>query len=142
VNSDGEPYVDFVLVADRAEGINGKLYLMGGAWDRLYVVDFGQPVSFSIAAGVVVPWTATNNEHRVVIELTNEDGVAIEPRLEVGIRLGRPADAIPGQSFRAIVTALGVYRLSGPGAYALTASIRDTDPRRAVFYAVQSSTPR
>jgi len=138
VSPDGEPYVDFVLVADRAEAINGKLYMMGGGWDRLAVADFSQPVHFHVALGVVVPWTATNNQHPVRVELQNEDGQTLEPRLEVGILVGRPPDAIPGQSFRALVTVASSFILPRPGAYALIATMGGRDPRRAVFHAVQA----
>ena len=29
------PEIDYLLVADRAEVVSGKLYLMGGSWDRI-----------------------------------------------------------------------------------------------------------
>ena len=141
LEADGLPYVDFVIVADRAEAVNGKLYMMGGGWDRLSVADFAQPVQFHIALGVVVPWTATNNQHPVQVELQNEDGATLEPRLEVGILVGRPPEAIPGQSFRAIVTVAASFLLPRPGAYALIATIGSGEGRRAVFHAVQTSPP-
>ncbi len=47
----------------RAEAVNGKLYMMGGAWDGIYLRSMADPASFSIAVGIVVPWHATNVEH-------------------------------------------------------------------------------
>ena len=52
--------IDFLLLADRAEVLNGKLYLMGGAWDRRQIRDIDSPVSLTIVVGVLVPWNLTN----------------------------------------------------------------------------------
>jgi hypothetical protein len=90
---------------------------------------------------VVVPWTATNQQYPVEVELRNEDGAVLEPRLQVGILVGRPVDAVPGQSFRAIVTVAANFVLPGPGAYALHASIAEREHRRAVFYVVPNAPP-
>jgi len=38
--------LDFLILADRAEAVNGKLYLLGGAWDRLGLTSLpGQPTA-------------------------------------------------------------------------------------------------
>src|SRR5579859_2302639 len=133
------PILDFLIVADRAEAVNGKLYMMGGAWDRLFVQDFQQPVSFSIALSVVVPWTATNREHRVTINLQTEDGQSIEPTIAVAVNVGRPPTAEAGQSFRAIIVANAAFKLPGPGAYVLSASLAGSPSQRTVFYAISLS---
>ena len=41
---DQKPTIDFLLIADRAEVVSGKLYMMGGAWDHITITDLGQPV--------------------------------------------------------------------------------------------------
>ncbi len=135
--SDSHPSLDFLLVADRAEAVNGKLYMMGGGWDRLGVVDFNQPVNFSLALGVVVPWNAANDEHHVHIELRTEDGMVIDPQMDVSVVVGRPAFAARGQSFRAVLAANATFRLPAPGAYELVAHLAVTARKRTVFYAEQ-----
>lgn len=132
------PRVDFVIVADRAEAINGKLYMMGGAWDSLRVIDFGQPVQFFIALGIVIPWTAANDEVKVQLLLQSEDGRRIEEPAEFGVIVGRPPHATRGQSFRAVMAAEAKYKLPGPGAYELVASIMSGETKRTVFYALQA----
>jgi hypothetical protein len=129
------PDIDFLIVADRAEAVNGKLYMMGGAWDRLFVRDFEEPVGFSIAVSVVVPWTATNELHELTLSVETADGVKLEPQMGVGINVGRPPTAEAGQSFRALVAADVRYKLPGPGAYVVVAALAGSDTRRTVFYA-------
>ena len=36
--------IDFLLLADKAEILNGKLYMMGGAWDRIHLKETEVPV--------------------------------------------------------------------------------------------------
>ncbi len=47
--------IDFLLLADRAEVLNGKLYMMGGAWDRRQIRSIDSPVSLTMVIGVLVP---------------------------------------------------------------------------------------
>ena len=108
--------VEFFMLADRAEVIQGKLYLMGGAWDRQYVVDFAQPVLVSFAIGIRVPWNATNREHRLRITVETADGQMVNNfALEAGFAAGRPAVAQPGESQR-VVVAIPLVGIVFPGA--------------------------
>jgi hypothetical protein len=131
-----QPDIDFLIVADRAEAINGKLYLMGGAWDQLYVVDFDQPVQFSLAIGVIVPWASTNQEHPLRVAVENEDGTVIQPDMQIRVNMGRPPGARPGQPFRALIAVQGAWRLPGPGTYRIQATVDDARSRRTVFHAI------
>lgn len=55
-----QPRIDSLLVADHAEAINGKLYVMGGGFDTLWAPEFPHVVRFSFAALFKVPWNDTN----------------------------------------------------------------------------------
>jgi hypothetical protein len=133
--------IDFLILADSAEAVNGKLYMLGGAFDRFFVADFSNPVSFCLALGVLVPWTATNQPHTVEVTLQNADGQVLEPKLGVAFNVGRPAMADQGQSFRALVAVRGAFKFPGPGAYVVEASLPGADRKRAVFYAQHANAP-
>ncbi len=129
------PEIDFLILADRAEGINGKLYLMGGGWQELYVADFAQPASFSLAVGILVPWNATNEDHLLNIFIEHDDGSRIQPEMPVKLNVGRPPNAVPGQEFRAIIAVNGQWKLPGPGSYRAIAAVGHDLVRRASFRA-------
>ena len=38
-----KPEVDFLVLADHAEVVGGKLYMMGGGWDIRRIEDFSKP---------------------------------------------------------------------------------------------------
>lgn len=131
-----QPEIDFLILADRAEGINGKLYMMGGGWQELYVNDFAQPVPLSMAVGVLVPWNATNEDHTVKVWVEHEDGRRLPPEVSAQLNVGRPPSAVPGQSFRAIIAVTGTWGLLGPGMYRAVALVGDAAPRYAAFRAL------
>ena len=114
--------------------VNGKLYMLGGAWDRLQVGDFSQPVGFGIAAGVIVPWSRTNEDHPLRIYIEDDDARKLPLEFEVNVNVGRPPNAVRGQSFRALLALNGAWQFPGPGSYRVVADLVGDEPRRAVFY--------
>jgi hypothetical protein len=130
------PSVEFLLLADRAEAINGKLYLMGGAWDRLLVGDFAQPQAISIAVGVLVPWTATHEEHRLSARITDEDETEVANVL-VGFRTGTPAQMQRTETQKVILAFQIQVKLQRPGTYVVRAVVNDDRERsrETFFYA-------
>ena len=62
-----KPEVDFLVLADHAEVVGGKLYMMGGGWDVRRIEDFSKPFNMNIAVGVLTPWALANKENQVPI---------------------------------------------------------------------------
>lgn len=133
--------IDFLFLADRAEVVNGKLYAMGAAWERIGVNDFGQPLTISFALGVLVPWNATNRPHTVALTIHDADGRKLDFRVEASFVTGRPP-GLNGETQRVLlaVPAAGVL-LPGPGNYVLSASVDGTDAKAVRFSAVQAAPP-
>ena len=128
--------VDFLLLADRAEVLNGKLYMMGGAWDRRHIRDISTPASLTIVVGVLVPWNLTNEPHRLRIRIEDEDGSPVPPEVEATVNVGRPVNAMQGQSFRATAVVNNRWTLPRYGVYRVVASVASHSERRVAFYAV------
>lgn len=91
------------MLADAAQEVGGKLYILGGGWSIKAAV----PSPMAIALKIGVPWTETNKRHDVRLLLLGEDGqppgvvgpdgqpasaeVVIGAQLEVGRPPGLPA---------------------------------------------------
>src|SRR5207247_8549782 len=90
------------MLADAAQAVKGKLYIMGGGWS----VMGPEPTPYAIALKVEVPWDETNKRHTLVLRLLDDDGrpVRVAARNEDPIALeipadfevGRPAGALAG----------------------------------------------
>ena len=108
--------IEWLILADEAEVVNGKLYMMGGGWDRITAQTLPWKQHMAIALAVRVPWTDTNRQTSVGIDLTDEDGTLLVD-VKGEFVVGRPAQAVPGQPLRsqiaikmdALLPKLGTY---------------------------------
>lgn len=96
----GRMKVEWLILADAAEVVNNKLYLLGGGWDRL-TVHSGFPVFqyCAVAAAVVVPWDDTEKTHNFALEVYDEDGKLLQSQ-EAEFEVGRPPGVQPGREQR------------------------------------------
>ena len=128
--------LEWLILADAAQVVDGKLYLMGGGWD-VVTVNTGFPIQkhASIVAAFQVPWNETNERHQITIELADEDGQTIM-RMDGEVEVGRPAGIAAGQSQRLQLALESMLHLQRPGTYVITASIRNEEKGRITFRAV------
>lgn len=91
-----------LLLADYAEAVNNKLYIMGGGWS---VIGPDPSPPFAIAVKLEVPWDETNKRHRLEFKLVDADDKPISVPTPVGDRpveiagefeVGRPPGLKPG----------------------------------------------
>jgi uncharacterized protein DUF6941 len=127
------PYVDFLILADRVEVVQGKLYLMGGAWDRYTLGSPNALARFGVAVAVSVPWTRTNEPHRLELRIDDADGQTVTPILPFDFQVGRPPSLPHGAEQRLVWAVNGDWRLSASGPYAVVAALDGADQRRTVF---------
>lgn len=90
-----------MILADFAQAVNGKLYIMGGGWS----VTGPTPTPSAIAIKIEVPWTDTNRKHHLKLELLDADSHPVMVptpagngplALDADFEVGRPAGLQPG----------------------------------------------
>jgi uncharacterized protein DUF6941 len=59
-----------MLLADAAQAVGGKLYILGGGWS----ITGPMPVPSAIAIKIEVPWNLASRQHNIVLELLTADG--------------------------------------------------------------------
>jgi hypothetical protein len=120
-----------MLLADAAQEVNGKLYVLGGGWS----VTGPDVPPMSLAIKLDVPWSAANQAHRFEIVLVDTDGHpvrgaegGVEVRVDGQFEVGRPA-GLPAGSDIDVAFAVNVPPFPlAPGRYAWQLSI-DGDTR-------------
>jgi hypothetical protein len=89
------------LLADSAQAVGGKLYILGGGWS----VTGPDPAPSAIAVKIDVPWDHTNQSHRLELKLLDQDGNSVEVPTDDGsqplviahdFEVGRPPGLPPG----------------------------------------------
>jgi len=125
--------IEWLILADSAQIVGNKLFLLGGGWDVLTVAS-GFPVQqrCAVAASYRVPWNETNERHNVEIEVGDDDGQVLA---KVGgqVEVGRPAGIAPGTDQRAQLAAEISLNLEKEGAYAVIARIEGVEVQRFPF---------
>lgn len=87
--------IEYALIADFAEIVAGKLYLMGGGWDTYWVEKAPAPVRIAFGVGVRVDWEETNRQIPVRVWIEDDDGKEMV-RIDGEVNVGRPAGLPPG----------------------------------------------
>lgn len=84
-----------MLLADAAQAVGGKLYILGGGWS----LAGPEPTPMALAIKIAVPWIEANRQHTLRVALLDEDEQAVRvptPRGDVPFEIhstfeaGRP----------------------------------------------------
>ena len=132
--------VEWLILADAAQVVGNKLYLMGGGWDRLNVDKFPKTHALGLAMSIRVPWNQTNERHSFEIEIMSEDGQPIA-KAEGSFEVGRPAGIRAGQDQRVQFGLNVIMHLGGPGTFAVLANIDHEEKQRVTFHVLGSERP-
>jgi hypothetical protein len=90
-----------ILLADSAQAVQGKLYILGGAWS----ITGPGPITMALAINIEVPWTQANTPHQFRVALFDEDEHIVHIPTATGeqpfefripFEVGRPAGLKPG----------------------------------------------
>lgn len=127
--------IEWLIIADAAQVLGNKLYLLGGGWDTL-TVGQGFPVQqpVSVAISFRVPWHETNQKHEFELEVFTDspDGKSLA-KVGGAIEVGRPPGIKPGQSQRLQAALNILLRLEAPGTYSIVGRIHGQEQARTHF---------
>jgi hypothetical protein len=123
-----------ILLADAAQAVNGKLYILGGGWSNTGP----EATPMAIAIKIEVPWTESNQRHMLRLALLNEDGRPVMVPTMVGDRpleltsefeVGRPPGLKTGTPLD-VAMAFNILPLPLPpdSRYVWRCSINDLSP--------------
>jgi hypothetical protein len=84
-----EVQIDYLLLADYAEVLNDKMYLMGGGWDQFTPQAYPADMRWGIAVGIRVPFLESNRPIHFVLSMSGDEG-SEHFRIEGDLETGRP----------------------------------------------------
>jgi hypothetical protein len=132
----------FLILCDRAEALDGKLYTLGGGWNTLRFPELPATFQFSIGIALDVPWGGTNQRHDLHIHVEGPDGERLGEAFEVEFEAGRPAGAIAGQDQRMVLAIHTQHTFETAGPHAAVASVDGEELGRARFHVVRVPGPQ
>lgn len=129
-------------MADRAEAVNGKLYMVGGGWDRMGMTSIPGPADFDVAVGVLVGYNETNSPHKIDLVLEDEDNKPVLGPITAQFELGRPAGMKLGQTQRFQLVLRGPFPLPKPGSFHWVVVLDGERKTRTQFWVDQVVLPQ
>ena len=106
-----------LMLADSAQAVDGKLYILGGAWNLLRFPEFPASLIVGIAVAIDVDWNETNQKHHLDAHFEDADGNGMDPRIGADFEAGRPAGIVPGTELRVVFAVNGPLAIPAPGTY-------------------------
>ena len=131
--------VEWLILADSAQVVGNKLYLMGGGWDRLTVnKEFPAEQRIGIALALKVPWNRTNERHEFEIDIASEDAA---PIAKVGgtFEVGRPPGISPGQDQKIQLAVEANLKFTRPGSFVIVAKLDGKEGQRVPFHVMSGA---
>lgn len=137
-----------MLLADFAQTVAGKLYVMGGGWS----VTGPGPSPMAIAAKIDIPWEEANKRHEFRLELIDEDGQLVSLPGPAGpqpfvfnahFEAGRPPGIAPGTPLdMPFSVSIGPTQLEPGRRYAFRLSVLGTPASQTCTFSVRSQLPQ
>ena len=127
--------VEWLILADAAEVVGAKLYMLGGGWDRLTVNSQPARQNIAVALAFWIPWFETNKQHSFQLEIADEDGKNLVT-MEGGFEVGRPPGLPHGQPQLIQLAMNSNVSFDRLGAYVITARASGGDARSTQFNVV------
>ncbi|MEX1124864.1 MAG: hypothetical protein WEE53_04290 [Acidimicrobiia bacterium] len=134
------PTVDVALLADAVQAVRGKLFVLGGGWDTLWVRSFpARHPSLAIGLRLRVPSSWGEEFLKVSVELQDADGAPMLPQL-----LAHTVH-LPTHSQSSVTTDFGLIRsftfnnllFRKEGSYSFVISV-DDEPVSRLRFAVRA----
>jgi hypothetical protein len=138
-----------LLLADAAQAVTGKLYVLGGGWS----LTGPDPAPMALAIKIEVPWDRANMKHRWRLELLDGDGAPVDVpsgpertqqplRIEGEFEAGRPAGLRPGTPLDVTLALnLAPLPLAPGGRYVWRLSIDGWDEDWQVAFSTRPAPP-
>ena len=138
------PTVDVALLADSVQAVRGKLFVLGGGWDTLWVQGFpARHPSLAIGLRLRIPTSWSSDQLSLSVELQNADGGPLLPRpLSQTIKL--PTNHDPQATDIGLVRSFTFNNLvfPQPGSHSFVISVESEPVSRLRFTVRQRPAPR
>jgi hypothetical protein len=129
--------INFLILANHVEAVNGLLYVSGGGWtDHVRRISQGGPPPsshFGIGISVVVPWTETNQPHPFSVRIEDEDGQTLVLSVEGQLNVGRPPTLPPGGKQFAMIGLPVDVVFPKAGGYQIVARLGDQEAQSVTW---------
>lgn len=112
--------IEYALLADAAQAVGGKVFVLGGGWNLFRAANYPAPVHLAVAIGLAFTSDEVGVKYPLNVVIADEAGVPIIPEMKGQVETGQLAPDVPKTASVKIPVAINVnISLPHPGAYAI-----------------------
>ncbi|HKV54857.1 MAG TPA: hypothetical protein VJN94_09455 [Candidatus Binataceae bacterium] len=126
--------IDFLFVADAAEAIGGKIFVLGGGWDVCRSPIYPALNRLAIVAAIMFNADEVAKTHRGRLSVSEVNGHDLIPPAEFEVHADRGADLPSNADARSLLALNLNLQIPGPGAYEVRLTIGEMQ-QATRFYA-------
>jgi uncharacterized protein DUF6941 len=112
--------IEYALLADAAQAVGGKIFVLGGGWNLFRSPNFPAPVQLAVAIGLGFTFDEVGAKYPLSVVIADEAGVPIIPEMKGQVETGQSAPDVPRTATVKIPVAINVnLSLPHPGTYGI-----------------------
>jgi len=116
--------IDYALLADAAQAVGGKIFILGGGWNVFRAPNYPAMVPLAVAIGVSFAPNELGTKYPLAMVVADEAGVPIAPQVNFEIETGQIAPDVPTGVATKVPVAFNIgLMVPRPGRYGLVVSI-------------------
>ena len=123
ITSESTMEIEYALLADGAQAVSGKLFVLGGGWNIFRAQSFPAPAQIAVAAGVTMSPTEAG-KHPIKLVLADEAGVPVVPEFNGQFDSAQPGpDYPPGLAIKVPLAMNIGLAIPRPGTYRILLTV-------------------
>ena len=108
--------IEYALLADAAQAVGGKIFVLGGGWNLFRSPSYPAPVQLAIAIGLGFSSTEVGIKYPLNVVIADEAGVPVVPEMKGQVETGQTAPDVPKTASVKIPVAINInLSLPHPG---------------------------
>jgi hypothetical protein len=112
--------IEFALLADAAQAVGGKVFVLGGGWNLFRAPSYPAPVQLAIAIGLAFTFDEVGVKYPLNVVIADEAGIPVVPEMKGQVETGQPAADVPKTASVKIPVAINInMSLPHPGTYGI-----------------------
>jgi len=112
--------IEYALLADAAQAVGGKIFVLGGGWNLFRSPNFPAPVQLAVAIGLGFTSNEVGIKCPISVVIADDAGVPIIPEVKGQVETGQTAPDMPQTASVKIPVAINInLSLPHPGTYGI-----------------------
>jgi hypothetical protein len=116
--------IDYAVLADAAQAVGGKIFILGGGWNVYRSANYPAPVQLAVAVGLGFAGNEIGGRYPLKIVIADEAGIPVVPELNGQIETGQLAPDLPqGLPVKVPVAWNVSFAVPRPGKYGIVITV-------------------